>query len=163
MGGAERQGPDRRTREAHRCTDRGGQNLQRSPEKRWFDEQQWDRAILQRLFRRESRRRLVDTGMACFADTLAATQFVTVVDEFYALSPQGNYYDDVLAAYFQDHEDWCEFTPSAKTPHLNLLIFSTGFGDGLYSSYWGLDKSGNRVCLLVDFQTFDQGGSLARE
>ena len=33
----------------------------------------------------------------------------------------------------------------------NLAAFSSGAGDGVYSSYWALDAAGNAVALLTDF------------
>ncbi len=34
---------------------------------------------------------------------------------------------------------------------LNLVAFETGFGDGVYPSYWGLASDGSVACLLSDF------------
>lgn len=33
----------------------------------------------------------------------------------------------------------------------NIAVFSSGFGDGLYASYWGLNKAGAPVVLVTDF------------
>lgn len=33
----------------------------------------------------------------------------------------------------------------------NVVAFSSGYGDGAYPSFWGLDKAGNRCCLITDF------------
>ena len=33
----------------------------------------------------------------------------------------------------------------------NLLAFTSGYGDGRYASYWGLDSKGEPVCLVTDF------------
>ncbi|KDE29061.1 hypothetical protein BA81_01175 [Bacillus safensis FO-36b] len=30
-------------------------------------------------------------------------------------------------------------------------MFTTGFGDGMYPSFWGLDGSGEPACLVTDF------------
>lgn len=38
-----------------------------------------------------------------------------------------------------------------ETSALNIAIFSTGFGDGFYKSYWGYAQSGEIVCLVTDF------------
>jgi Protein of unknown function (DUF4241) len=38
---------------------------------------------------------------------------------------------------------------------LNLVAFSTGFGDGLYASYFGLDAEGKAVALVTDFALFE--------
>ena len=36
----------------------------------------------------------------------------------------------------------------------NVVMFSTGLGDGIYSSYFGYDERGNPVCLVTDFWVF---------
>lgn len=37
------------------------------------------------------------------------------------------------------------------TSGANVVAFSSGWGDGEYPSYWGLDEAGEIVCLLTDF------------
>jgi hypothetical protein len=32
-----------------------------------------------------------------------------------------------------------------------VAVFQSGFGDGFYASYWGLDARGEAVCLVTDF------------
>lgn len=34
----------------------------------------------------------------------------------------------------------------------NLIAFHSGYGDGEYSSYWGLDEEGTLCCLVTDFE-----------
>lgn len=36
----------------------------------------------------------------------------------------------------------------------NVIIFSSGWGDGGYRSYWGYDASGNVAALVTDFALF---------
>lgn len=38
---------------------------------------------------------------------------------------------------------------------LNLVVFSTGMGDGYYRSFWGLDPAGRPACLVTDFGIVD--------
>lgn len=33
----------------------------------------------------------------------------------------------------------------------NVVAFSSGYGDGAYPSFWGLDKEGTICCLITDF------------
>jgi hypothetical protein len=35
---------------------------------------------------------------------------------------------------------------------LNVAIFDTGFGDGSYRSFWGLDSAGEPLLLMTDFE-----------
>jgi uncharacterized protein DUF4241 len=39
---------------------------------------------------------------------------------------------------------------------LNMVIFPSGWGDGEYACYWGLDAHGSPVCLSTDFGIFDE-------
>ncbi|PRS67378.1 hypothetical protein C6347_14900 [Bacillus sp. NMTD17] len=34
-------------------------------------------------------------------------------------------------------------------------MFTTGFGDGMYPSFWGLDENGEPACLVTDFLIMD--------
>jgi hypothetical protein len=38
---------------------------------------------------------------------------------------------------------------------LNMFIFTSGWGDGEYASYWGFDANGSPVCLITDFGIFE--------
>ena len=46
--------------------------------------------------------------------------------------------------------------PGENSPH-GLVVFTSGWGDGVYPSYWGLDTSGIPVALVTDFLCI-QGG-----
>ncbi len=48
---------------------------------------------------------------------------------------------------------WASYQPDPASPG-NCVAFSSGYGDGIYSSYWGLDASGAAVCLTTDFDVF---------
>ena len=39
---------------------------------------------------------------------------------------------------------------------LNIVVFSTGLGDGFYDSFWGLDAAGHPACLVTDFGILDE-------
>ncbi len=41
---------------------------------------------------------------------------------------------------------------------LNMLMFSSGFGDGRYPSYFGYDQNGQVCCLVTDFLIIDAQG-----
>ena len=45
-----------------------------------------------------------------------------------------------------DYLDWCP--PGSDG---NLILFTSGFGDGAYSGYWGFDENGDKACLVVRF------------
>ena len=44
----------------------------------------------------------------------------------------------------------------------NMIAFESGWGDGRYASYWGLDRDGAPVCLLTDFEVVNMDESKRR-
>jgi hypothetical protein len=46
--------------------------------------------------------------------------------------------------------DWADLVVDPETG-ANLVVFSSGYGDGGYPSYWGLDSGGEVSCLVTDF------------
>lgn len=101
----------------------------------------------------------VDAGLGCFTDAESNKLFNEVFDEFYKTHPNGNYYSDVLAPEFKkmsgnhrfsrEDGDWCNHFLKA-TEH-NVVIFSSGWGDGFFPTYWGYDIKGELVELITDF------------
>lgn len=51
----------------------------------------------------------------------------------------------------RDTWSWAIFQPDAGSEH-NVVAFSTGYGDGLYASYFGLAIDGRPVTLVTDFE-----------
>ena len=43
-----------------------------------------------------------------------------------------------------------------ETTGVNIIAFSSGWGDGCYPSYWGYDAADQRVALVTDFGVLDQ-------
>ena len=35
---------------------------------------------------------------------------------------------------------------------LNVVVFQSGWGDGLYASWWALDEAGEPLWLATDFE-----------
>lgn len=89
----------------------------------------------------------VDAGLGCFCDLQTQNFYNEFVDEFYKNNPSGNIYDDIIAAEFKknsidknnpkDLGSWLNFQLPNK-PDLNIVMFDSGYGDGLYPCYWGL-------------------------
>jgi hypothetical protein len=42
------------------------------------------------------------------------------------------------------------------TPGLRMLVVSSGFGDGAYKTYYGLNDEGEIVELVTDFGVLDE-------
>ena len=101
----------------------------------------------------------VDAGLGCFMDTETRKFYNEFDDNFMKQNPAGNLYDDLLADEFKknadlnnptDIGDWLNFSLPNK-PELNIVMFHSGFGDGVYPSYWGLTTKGEICSLIVDF------------
>ncbi len=95
----------------------------------------------------------VDAGLGCFMDRDSAVIFNDRLNADHQNDPASNYYDDVLAAEMEPNykhtRDWTDHHPRAGDPH-NVVIFSSGFGDGFYVSYFGM-AGDQPVCLVTDF------------
>lgn len=102
----------------------------------------------------------VGAGLACFADAHTRQLYNEFDDDFTKQHPGGNLYDDLLAAEFKknafdqnnpsDAGDWVNFYLPNK-PDLNIIMFQSGFGDGVYPAYWGINDTGEIFSLIIDF------------
>lgn len=88
----------------------------------------------------------VDSGIGCFMDAEVAKLLLSEMKD-------ENYSDkitDELRKSFSETMSLVNIEINHKTGG-NLVAFSTGFGDGIYSSQIGYDKSGKIVCITTDF------------
>lgn len=102
----------------------------------------------------------VDAGMGCFADKELAEEFAEFSVGWHAANKDKNIYDDYFMERFV--ESYRKF-PDKQTSYGDFLLwsfpgsghrlamFSSGLGDGIYSGYWGVDKSGEITELVVPF------------
>lgn len=100
-----------------------------------------------------------DAGLGGFFDYETGKKLVEFNKKFREENPEKNLYDAVFAAEFKksaknlndttDYGDWINY----KIPesNLNVTMFQSGYGDGVYPSYWGIDKDGNVTSLVIDF------------
>jgi hypothetical protein len=112
-------------------------------------------------------RHFVDSGLSCFIDEAARPAFAAVLKEHAQSAPGANYYWDVLEQVFRasavdpsdpsDPGDYCLHAFSADTT-ARLAMFSSGLGDGVYSTYWALGDAGRRIGLLTDFDLLSRSG-----
>lgn len=112
----------------------------------------------------------VESGLACFLDEETNVRFVAKMDELQEKNPEANYYDDVLSQEFMDYSgknnfsrelgDWNDHHPDTDSDN-NVIMFASGWGDGYYPAYWGLNENGNTIELVIDFliSEFDPEGS----
>lgn len=89
----------------------------------------------------------VDAGLGSFMDKIAMK---LVAGEQENLK-YGDYYGEVLATKFALNQDRFLMHQPVAGNSLNIAMFSSGWGDGSYPSFWGLDAAGEPVVLMTDF------------
>lgn len=88
----------------------------------------------------------VDAGMGCFVDaTLAAAARAAVRAALDARDPVVLYGD----------WNYLDYPVGAG----NVVLCRSGFGDGAYATYAGLDAQGDVVCFVTDFGVIDNDGN----
>jgi Protein of unknown function (DUF4241) len=100
----------------------------------------------------------VDAGMGCFMDADAQKLLLEASE---ALDEQLgedsiSYYDDMIEPEMTANGQlsWLEHHPDKSKP-LNVAMFQSGHGDGVYPSFWGLNANNQVVCLITDFQVLE--------
>ncbi|AYL95808.1 DUF4241 domain-containing protein [Mucilaginibacter celer] len=101
----------------------------------------------------------VDAGLGGFLDSQTAAVYDKFLDDFQKNNPNSNIYDDFFAAEFKknaadqddpnDIGDWVNFTFPGTD--LNITMFHSGYGDGMYPAYWGTTNDEEIVSLVIDF------------
>ncbi|WP_282916994.1 DUF4241 domain-containing protein [Bacillus altitudinis] len=89
----------------------------------------------------------VNTGMGCFVDAEAALYLQAYEDKRYKEDKNFYFYEEFAEALEQNYKhtwDWL-------VTRFHDKVFTTGFGDGMYPSFWGLDENWEPVCLVTDF------------
>ena len=61
---------------------------------------------------------------------------------------------EAMARSYRHTREWANVVLDEESG-LNLVVFSTGLGDGFYASFWGLDIAGRPACLVTDFGILD--------
>lgn len=98
----------------------------------------------------------VDAGLGGFFDEQAGIAYNKFADEFIKQHPDANMYDDFFEAEFEksstgpnDPGNWVNF--QIPDTELNITMFQSGYGDGVYPAYWGMTKNDEVVSLVIDF------------
>lgn len=102
----------------------------------------------------------VETGLGSFCDEATQKAFSHFCSQWHKQHPDQNIYDDYFADFFaKSYEDRPEFQRPGgdwinwnipDTNH-NIIMFNSGFGDGVYPCYWGYDSKGDICCLIIQF------------
>jgi hypothetical protein len=87
----------------------------------------------------------VDAGIACFMDVDAAAGLQRRLDADH------DYAERLIQDLCSQEEVNVTLNPYTRA---NAIIFTSGWGDGFYASYWCYDAEDNRVCLVTDFALF---------
>ena len=99
----------------------------------------------------------VDAGLGCFMDPAARAAMERRDAQEQKRSGYSNYYDDVLAGELKDSNlNWVMHRPLPDDP-ARIAVFSSGWGDGVYASYWALDAAGKPLRLVTDFGVIEDG------
>jgi len=95
----------------------------------------------------------VDAGLGCYmdADTYALIQEREKRVQAEKSSIDINYYDDVLAPELEANKDRYVMHRPISGKRGNVAIFWSGWGDGFYPVFWGLDAGGRPLVLFTDF------------
>ena len=106
----------------------------------------------------------VDAGLLTIVDAKVIKEYHAFLQKWFEENPDGNVYDDYFMAFFQEaakkDEEWQRNDGSyiswtiPDTEHAMQFV-STGFGDGLYSAFWGFDDAGEVCELIVPFADSD--------
>jgi Protein of unknown function (DUF4241) len=86
----------------------------------------------------------VDSGTGSFADPRA----VELINK--ATDPEMKFFNEVSAEMekvYRHTRSWVHI----ETPEGSAVLFSSGLGDGMYPSYFGLEDTGEAVAIVTDF------------
>jgi len=105
----------------------------------------------------------VDAGTGCFVDWDAAEMIAGLVslEVRYPEKDEFEMFCDRVIVEMENNSfgkhpltaGWASMKVGDDT-EANIIAFSSGWGDGGYSSFWGYDASGNLSSLVTDFALF---------
>ena len=94
----------------------------------------------------------VDAGTGCFMDA-SAQAAIRAEPTVWPTPSQKALERQLLTDNYTHTWSWAVYRPDPAST-ANCVAFMSGYGDGVYSSYWGLDETGAPVCLTTDFDVF---------
>lgn len=94
-------------------------------------------------------------GIGCLCDAQTQKHYNKYLERFFKDHPEGNIYDSLFDSKFSEkaraEEQLCYNFYLPAHPQLNVMMFHTGYGDGLYPAYWGVAEDGTVCSLVIDF------------
>jgi len=106
----------------------------------------------------------VDAGLGCYMDA-AAFPLIEAREKLVRQEKDTddiNYYDDVLAEELGRNGDKYVLHQPMKDSPVNVAVFESGWGDGFYPSFWGLDAAGEPLVLVTEFYVLENAGGRAK-
>lgn len=96
----------------------------------------------------------VDAGLGGYMDADTLALIGQREEQVQAQKPDSdvNYYDDVVASELDANKGVYALHRPIAGKKGNVAIFWSGWGDGFYPVFWGLDKNEHPLVLLTDFQ-----------
>jgi hypothetical protein len=89
----------------------------------------------------------VDSGTGCFMDPVAGRLHRARTDEDPAYD---NAIIEDMDKSYSPTRSWLDWRPSPDHPE-NIICFSSGWGDGVYPSFFGLSDEASLTALVTDF------------
>ena len=99
----------------------------------------------------------VDAGIGSFMDIAARAAMLAREGREKGKRGYSNYYDDVIHAEMQASGGEHLMHKPQPDDSAMVAMFRSGWGDGMYPSFWGLDAEGRPVLLVTDFQVLENG------
>lgn len=90
----------------------------------------------------------VDAGTGCFADPRALERLSEKFDD------DEMYFQVIIDDMEKTYRHTRSWHDQSVGEDLNVVMFSSGLGDGVYASYFGLDEAGKVLSLVTDFGIF---------
>lgn len=106
----------------------------------------------------------VDSGLAAIIDDKVKKEFLKFCDKWYKENNNYNIYEGLFKPLFE--KSYIDFPDNQRTcgdfidfvipgSEYHVPIFTSGFGDGYYHTYFGYDEKGKLCSMVVEFITFD--------
>lgn len=92
----------------------------------------------------------VDVGLGSYMDLGAGNLLRQRMDA------DDGFHNDIFEAVEENEPEWANIVIDPTTG-LNIVVFETGSGDGMFLSYWGYNDTGHIVCLVTDFGIIAEG------
>lgn len=92
----------------------------------------------------------VENGLGCYMDELAMN-ILDIMDEEHL-----NKYERMVRKRVRDSSDSTAEIVIDKKSGANIIIFASGWNEGTFPTYYGLDKNGRVVRMVTDFMVIEE-------